>query len=82
MRLSQDIARLAPLATRKPGVRSTTMVVRFYWDPQETPRPDAWDWITIFQGHDAEGEIVACSDHAPWGDDPRAHYPWPETEDE
>lgn len=82
MLLSDDITRLAPVAMRSPGMRSSIMVVRVYWNPKEADRPDTWDWISIFQDHNAEGEIEACSDHAPWGDDPRAHYPWPDKEDE
>lgn len=82
MRLSDDIVRLAPLAAKHPGTRSTIMVVRVYWDPKEADRPDTWDWISIFQDHNAEGEIEACSDHSPWGDDPSQHYPWPDKEDE
>jgi hypothetical protein len=80
MRLSSDIARLAPLAMAHPNMRSTVMVLQIYWDPAEADDPCSWDWISILEGHAAEGEIVASSDHAPWGDDPSARYPWPDKE--
>lgn len=80
MRMVDEAARFAPLVSRQPEVRVTTVVVRIYWNPGDSDIPDSWDWAGFFHGQGAEGEMIACSDHAPWAGDLARHYPWGEQE--